>query len=374
MEDTDRIIHKIYEAANEHEYWDELNRELVDRLDGGSIHLLLASLETGAEYVNLFARGDPEFATEYLRDYAGIDFRVPRVMARGLGEFSDEREYVSQEQARQSPIHQDLLPRYDVHHISGANMSLNGCIGWFGISTRSPSEEFDGRQRAILSHLTPHILNALRITRTHSELKLTRDLHSRSLDFVNAGLFLFQQGELVYTNEYAQLLVKNGPFLLHNGNLSCAQPSKAAKLAAFMKGSIGRHADGETLLRVEDSGAAYLVRMHHLTPPLFEGASNRKSSFMVSITELALPAAPDLEEVMRFCAGFEVSRAEEIAVQASLNSTSLATLAAARGVSLDTVRQQLKSAMAKMGLNSQRKLIQAFERFRTMGSATTSSS
>ncbi|RUM95143.1 hypothetical protein EET67_24950 [Pseudaminobacter arsenicus] len=171
MEQPDRILHKLYQAANDAEIWLDASHDISELVKGGPVHLLLASLETGDTYVNLFARGDPGMADEYLHNYAGMDFRTSRVMARTLGDFIDEREYVSEEEARASVIHQEFLPRYDIHKISGSNMCLDGCIGWFGISTKSASDEFESRHREFLKWLSPHVLNAFRIAKTQHELE-----------------------------------------------------------------------------------------------------------------------------------------------------------------------------------------------------------
>ena len=367
MEQPERIIHQIYEAARNPEYWSVVCDDLSEMVSGGSVHLLLASTETGHEYVNLFAKGDPAFASEYLRDYAAIDFRVPRVMARELGALADEREYVASLDVRKSPIYQELLPRYDVHNISGANLSLDGCIGWFGISTARSSSEFDTRQIGMLGQVSRHLLNALKIEKSQQDLRLSRDAAFAGLDLPNVALLLFDLGTLEYVNAAARRLIENGFFFLRQDTLSCTLPAENRQLVQFLERAAAGQDDGSILLRNPDDAACYVVRSHGVGSTYAGAGTLMSRRRVVSIVDLNTPSDCGADEVAEFCVGYGVSRSETKVVHAVLTSTSLAELAEDRGISLGTIQQQLKSAMLKMELNSQKKIFQAFERFRFVG-------
>lgn len=367
LEQAERIVHQVYEAANNPEYWAAVCDDLSELVGGGAVHVLLASTDTGDEYVNLFTKGDPEFASEYLRDYASVDFRVPRVMARKLGIFGDEREYVSTRDVRSSPIHQELLPRYGVHKIGGANMSLDGCIGWFGISTRSSNAEFDGTQMSMLGHVSKHLLNALKIAKSQQDFRISRNSAFAGLDLANAAILLFDRNTLEYANVAAHRLFEGDFFLLHHNKLVCRRPVENKRLAQFLELAADGRSVGSVLIRDPEDAASYIVRSHDLFPR-YVGAGIQKSRYRgISILELNLPANCGLDEVMEFCIGYGVSPSEAKAVHGVLTSTSLAESAENRGISLNTIQQQLKSAMTKMEMNSQKKIFQAFERYRSYG-------
>ena len=63
---------------------------------------------------------------------------------------------------------------------------------------------------------------------------------------------------------------------------------------------------------------------------------------------------------------YGLSEAEIHVRLAVLRHEELKDLAETRGVNPDTVRKQLKSAMAKMDVNSQKELFRMHERFRLM--------
>lgn len=365
MERSEETIHQIYEAANNPEYWMSAAQSIVSLERAGAVHLFLTSIETGHEYVNLFTRDGSGFAAEYIHDYAADDFRVPRVMRRQLGVFSDEREYVSADEAKSSAVHQELLPRHEVYKISGANLCLDGCIGWFGISTPNESAEFDDRQRGYLKRLSRHMLTACRIARTHQDLKLFKDHSLGSLDLLTASFFMMQSGRIVHMNDAANRLIKNSFFAIRNEKLVCLDGARQEKLSSFLKRESRLATDRPLILRHEEEDAAYAISVHDLFPQ-YDGDRLNKSDFQaISIVELNIPARIPFEEVLAFCSGYGATRAEAMAVHASLNSVSLTSFAEARNIRLDTARQQLKSALAKMELDSQKRLFRAFERYRT---------
>lgn len=365
MEKLDRIIHQFYEAPDNPEYWTASCEDLSELIGAGAVHLWLASTETGAEYVNLFTRGDSQFASEYSSDYAPMDFRVPRVMARGLGVFSDEREYVSSTEAECSPIHQQLLPRYGIYNISGANMSLDGCIGWFGISTRTPDSEFDAGQIRLLEHASRHLLNALKINRSRRDLCLSRNLAYSCLDLVNVPLIVLDHKSVAYANKAAYRLFDDGFFLLRRGVLSCTNPAGNEKLAQFLRSPSSGLAEMPLLLR-NPCGGSFLIRVHNLSPTFIPTGNVTVRQRAISIIELDPAMAYEAKDVAAFCSSFGVSAAEAKAVHAVLTSMSLDEFARSKGITLNTAQQQLKSAMRKMELNSQKKIFHAYARFRSL--------
>tara|TARA_R110002020_G_scaffold64495_1_gene171122 strand:- start:5328 stop:6446 length:1119 start_codon:yes stop_codon:yes gene_type:complete len=361
----DRIIHMLYEAAASEEDWYKTACVIGDQVGAGPIHLFLCSLETGREYVNFLARGNPDFAAEYLDDYAATDFRVPRVMAHKAGAYIDERSYVTREEAAGSAIHQEFLPRQEIYNISGTNLTHDGCIGWFGLSTRGPGHDFDDRQRAFLSSISGHVFRAMKLYRNRQDLVAERDLASQTLDLVNTGILILAGSQVLESNATFDRLLEDRFFLLRNDSLTCSDPVQAAKLQHHLAGDRDHASQDCLVLRHPEAGVTYLVQCHALSSPL-PGPQRRQTHQAVSILKLDLDEQPDLEEVTAFCGSYGVSRAEAMVMRAVLASQHLSAFAEDRGIRLDTVQKQLKSAMRKTELNSQKKIFQAFERYRLM--------
>ncbi|MBZ4689432.1 MAG: luxR [Cereibacter sp.] len=355
IDTADRLIHQIYAAVLEPQGWAAVGDSLAALIDGATVHMFLVSAETGRTYINLFARGDPDFAPTYLEGYAADDFRVSRVLARPAGLFGPERAYVSADEARRSRVHQELLPRFGIHDINGANLSFDDCIGWFGIAQSRPGRGIDPMPARLLANLTPHLLRAFRMTRRQADLEHPAAAAPLA-DLPVAAVFIFEAGQMVHLNRTAERLLAEGWFRIgREGQLSCADRRNAARLAAF-------HADGRPegalLLRDSDSGAVHVLRR-------MAGVWPQQARQVLTIT-LLTPPPPNEEEVATFCEPFGLSPAEQRAVRAVLVSQPLSALAREAGLSLYTVQDQLKSAMQKMGLPSQKLVFAAFERSRAV--------
>jgi len=331
---------------------------LADLVGGAHTHLVLADLEAGASYVNLLFRGDPDGAEEYLRDYAAIDFRAPRVLASRPGLVRDERSYVSTQEARDSVIHNDFLPRFGIHNIAGASMKVDDCFGWFGISTLRRDTPFSEQQIAILGTVAPHIHRALRIAKAQHDLKDRCRQEQAVRDIVNIGLVTIRDGEVISANSAARAIFENRFLIVREGKLLCADAAARAPIARLMSGT------GSSAVSVYDveQDCRYLLRRHPTLRP--DTAASR--GFLLSIDISSASQSIALEQVVEFSAGAGVTTAEARALCASLSDIALADFAGDRGITLDTARKQMKSALSKLGLKSQKQLHRAFERYHTV--------
>lgn len=361
----DKIVRQIYEAASDPEIWNETINAIGDHLDFGVIHLMLVSYETGFEYLATAPREDPEFAEEYLRNYAREDFRQVRIFSRPSGVAFDERVIVSEEEKRNSPIHQELFPRHKIYNIMGSNMSIGDSQGWFGVTTRKASEDFTDEQREAFQRLLPHVLQSMHITKTNVDLQVSRSLAYESIDHVKAGVFLFVNGQLANVNRTGKAILKDGYFTIANGALACRQPIADRRLQEYLKKDNGI-LDQPLIMRDRPSEAEYCVRRHDPAPHFSQGRFSNSANQLISITKLRGLSAPVIGDVEDFAGAYGLSEAEIHVLLAVLRHEELKELAETRGVSLDTVRKQLKSAMAKMAVSSQKELFRMYERFRLM--------
>jgi len=257
--------------------------------------MFLVSSDTGRAYVNLFAKGDPEFAPTYLTDHAADDFRVARVLARPPGVFAPERAYVSDSDARQSRIHQELLPRFGIYDISGANLSFGSCIGWFGIARPRPGDGIDGASSQLLSALSPHLLRAFRLVQRQADLDLPAP-SANVADLRATAVFVFEAEQLVRLNSAAERVLADGwVSLRRGGQLTCSDRKNSALLAAFYA---DRRAEALPL-HDPDTGTVHMLRR-------MEGAWPRQQRQVLALTQLT-PPPPQFDEMEAFCEPFGLS-------------------------------------------------------------------
>lgn len=323
--------------------------------------MFLVSGSSGHAHVNLYVGGDPDFAPVYLDDYARDDFRVPRVMAREAGSFCSERVYVSAAEALRSRIHQELLPRFDIHDIHGSNLSFDGNIGWFGIASSRRDRGIEPSAIKLLTALSPHLLRAFKLGVARLGLDDTPDTRTDVADLIASAVFVFDGKRLAELNRFAGQLLNEGWFRLSpTGTLSCADTLENARLAAFQQAVDASPGPVTLHLRHPDSNTLYALR-RWTTGTARIGPTRQ----ILTVTPLTI-AAPSLEQVADFCRPFGVTPAECRVVHAVLSSLPLSAFASQTGSSLYTVQDQLKSAMLKMTMPSQKVIFAAFERYQAL--------
>lgn len=362
MEDHDRLVAQIYEAVLHPELWSRLGMEIADFLGAGTVHMMLASPSEGIEYLSLFPRGDETFASEYLRDYIDLDFRVPRVLANKPGLPIDERSYVSREEARKSPIHQEFLPKYQIYDIVGANLTIGDSLGWFGVSTLRPGDDLDRDRQRVFAKLAPHILNAYTTMKVNHDQRIRSHLADAALDLVDAGILLVRGNKLVKANRAGIAILSDGFFTVVNGKLVCSDPLENTRLARCQDNFVPGTVQQTTIYNLK-AEREFRIRFHaNMLEPGGSGLLKIKE-MIFTIIESDTAEETDPAAVEAFCAGSGVTPAELAVLGVVLSDGNLSRLAVTRGVSLDTVQKQRKSAMAKLGVSSQRELIRAFTRF-----------
>lgn len=366
MDEHIRLVQKIHEAAGNPECWSRLSMEIADHVGGGTVHLMLASPSDGTEYLSLFPRGDPAFAAEYLRDYMSLDFRVPRVLSKRPGLLVDERSYVSPEEVRRSPIHQEFLPKYQIYEIIGANMTIDESMGWFGISTLKPGEDLDARKKRAFAELTPHLLQAYKTLKANHDLKISAGMSLGALDLLNVAVLLVRGRRLWHVNRAAARILDDGFLSFANGRLISRDPMENGRLARFQD-EFSPERSAHIVITDHHHEREYGIRLHASALGYGEERRLQAGELVFSITEMSARAEVDPAMVEAFCAGRGVTAAEQAVLRVVLEDGSLARFARERNVTLDTVQKQRKSAMAKLFLTSQKALVRAFTRFQMLG-------
>lgn len=369
MDRLDATIHGIYEAVETPECWESAGGRIADLVDGRGIHLMLleSAFPDARPHLNIYLRGDPAGAREYLEHYAAADFRYGRVLRNRRGAVIDERAYVSPEEARKSPIHQELFPKYGTHNLAGANLSVDDGAGWFGISNKAADRTFDAQKIGTLERIAPHLHRAFAMIRSRERLRLERDMAHAALDANGAGIVLFSKGEARYANPKALSLFGRGFLAMRRGRIGAAHAAADRRIASlFAQAALTGHP--QTLALTDPAeGTAYHLHLHLPVETVrMPAAARRNGPMVLSITAYSRRPDAGMEAIGAFAAAYGLPPAEARTVAAVINEVNLADEAAARGVTLDTVRKQLKSALARLELKSQKQLVRLFDSFRML--------
>lgn len=348
------LVRHLYAASNGQESWDNIVNKIGDGLDLGVIHLFLTDFGSNTAFVGASPRGDPGLDMRYQLEYSQYDFRLPRIEASKPGLLFDERSITSPDEIKKSPLHQELFVKNDIHKIVGSNLSVGQAFGWFGATTRKASDDFSDLQLQVLGRLTQHFLQAFEICKTKAELLYLKDTNAQALDHFDLGLILLKNNKIRYFNERAELFVNSGLLASLPGLLYARRASEAAG-----SGGIGFEVPSSQEFRLTDpdTGKEFFVTVkQHVNLSGFYA----RDEMLVLVRSVEEPFRATPEAAARFGVLHGLSEAETATVQAILSNEPLTNLAEERGVKIDTVRKQLKSAMKKLRVNAQKDIILKF--------------
>lgn len=366
--DSDRLltlVNGLYDAALAPELWQSAVNDIADAIHAHTSHVMAVDRRDGAEPVNVLARQDPEAIRAYMADFFPIDIRVPRMDAARPGRLVRDPDVWTAEEKRASPVYQDFQRPQKMFHITGSQLGIGNHMTWYGVS-RERDDPFDAAELEFIARIVPHVRQALRLSCVLAEFR-ARDRLLGGL-WAEAGrgvLILAPTGEVTFANALAEEMARNGTIALRrnrlrfheaglNGllaanlsTLAAGRPSPAAHVAGLTTGPYG-----------EQVGVRFVSVPAPAAPDYTAGAA-----LAVLLVPLAREAAPSETEVAQFASLFGLTLSEQRVLGAVAGGEDLAAHARGRGVSLDTVRKQMKTVLAKSGCRSQKDLLRLLERF-----------
>jgi PAS domain-containing protein len=359
----DKIISDLYEAVESKELFSLTLSKIVSHLGAAQSHLCLLGEGNSSIGLNFTANMDPEFLDEYHEHYVNHDYRLKLIARARVGEVLMDDQLNTPEGLRSSPIHNDLFPRYGVNRIMGSNISVDGGLGWFGVTSLRKDGTFSKEVLEDFSRLVVHARKALHLRQLRSEMAERELVHRSANDSQTYAIIMLANGEIEYANQLARDMLDLGFIRIQNGRLVCRDPAEQKKVEAVHR----RVRNGEApLVRLLDkkSNSTYAVQVFNPLPRFIDGRLEPARWVTYKIVQLNpqdVLSSRTLERITQF---YGLSVGESATIAAVIAMEPLAEFSRSKGVQQDTVRKQLKAAMTKMGVNSQKQLFQLYERFK----------
>ncbi len=362
-EQLEKLIAELYESVETERLFSETLSKIVTYLGAAQSHLCLLGKDNASIGLNFTTNMDPSFLDEYHQHYVNIDYRLKLITKSPVGAVMTDDQFNTQEGLRSSPIHHDLFPRYDVNRIMGSNITVDGRLGWFGVTSVRKDGTFSKEVMEDFSRLVVHARKALQLRQLRMETGERELVHRSSNDAQTHGVIMLANGETEYVNQIAQDILDLGFVRIQNGRLVCRNPREQKKLDAVHR----RVRNGEApLVRLLDSktNTTYAVQVFNPLPRFVDGRLEpaRWVTYKIVVLNPQDILSPrTLDRISQF---FGLSGSESAAIAAVIALQPLSDYSRVKGVQQDTVRKQLKSAMTKMAVNSQKQLFQVYERFK----------
>jgi len=361
-------IHDIYDAALHPEMWEGTLAKIADLMHAGPVELALMDPAKPEPDFTADCRIIPEAMDDYFQNIYQVDKRIPRMLALpDRGGILTEQLLTSEEWEHSGEL-RNFLERNETGNLVASNATTKGLITWLGIGRKGYNNPFTPEELAIYNIMLQHVTRALRIHMTERELKLRADGLGGTLSLEDkAVVFLDQNAKVIFSNELAIRLANERTIRLTNDRLALrdihANKKLTTGLHSLAKGLHDNRLFQEVMIFQNSSGCEYGLRLLPLCGDMLNGDGRVTQQNMVIISNLDTMRKPGPAEISRFASLFGLTLAETRVVEAVATMKELSDYAKARGVSIDTPRKQLKSAMEKIGVHSQKELLRRLERF-----------
>lgn len=216
--------------------------------------------------------------------------------------------------------------------------------------------------RAVLADVAPLLAAALRLRRVFEALSARLRAIIARFDRLGLGAALLTAtGVVIEANAIARALIEEGDGLMRkpDGRLRCHDPSSDARLVdAVARALLSAHGNGR------DAEAAFLAPRRSGRPPcvvavhaLIDGLGEVAPGFGCALCFIVDPTRATPLSVDGLALAGRLSAAEADVCARILVGASAAEIAAARGVSTETIRTQRRRVMAKLGVRTRLDLI-----------------
>ncbi len=360
----DHLLPLLYETATDNDQWLPFLSNLGQQLDA-RLATLIARDESARCNLVLQTGADPEAQRLYQSYYNEIDVFFYAAQQRGFnipGSVAPAQAFISDKELRATEYCNDFLLKFGWFQHCFALFGNNGIAETNVSLMRGPHEDaFGHTELDYLRFLGPHIQQALRLGERFRQLRAESEGRKAALDQLSLGVvYVDARGRILGTNAAAEATLSRRDGLSSQGGyLRALQPSENRALSAAIAGtcvnSVGRKNPGGALLITRRSPAKPLQA---IVGPVSHGldvlpAGPAAVVFIHDLSARSRPRADILKDL------YGLTPAELRVTFLLLDGLSAEEISELLSVSRNTVKTQIRSIFAKMGVRRQTELVRA---------------
>lgn len=322
----------------------------------GSSHAQLVGFAPGAVPFNWINDVDEDQIARFVEQERGdpnINVRVRASLNDRPFVIRSEDDYREVGPGPGFDFYRDMCDAYDIPHGCQTKL-LEGRDQFIGLSLNRSRKDgkTDASTRALFAAIAPHVHNAVKIQMALENRGAA--LVIGAMDYVGLPIFVCDEsGEVKARTSEADALLSQGFFRLADGKIGLSHPhDNAALLQALARRH--RHPLGfETLMfRGDGQGMPVIADLCQLPAQPFRLSLASQFLIIVRSGRRWHNAAP---AILRTAFGLSIAETE-VALALARGETR-DQIAAARGTSMQTVKAQLKSIFAKLGVSREVELV-----------------
>ncbi|MGR3590925.1 MAG: helix-turn-helix transcriptional regulator [Limimaricola soesokkakensis] len=355
------LLDEIYHSVISPERWGTLPERLAATVGGGAWALQLVRPGQPRRADLHGCNFDPKLVALYPDRYAALNPWLASLLQRPALQLTHDHHVIQRKGFFRSEFYTEFLrPQGDIHRTFGTIIT-RGDSGSLVVSCNyAPSEAeavgVTGSQ--LLATLAPHLRRAFDLTRMagHSTLQAGTRLID-GLGLPHACYAIDSRGRLVACDSRGAALLERGD-ALRLGDERRLRFADAEANAALDDRLVQEGRVGGSFVVDDRAPQRMLARLSHLPRPLatspieslFRG---ERAIAVLTVIEPGAPGALD-EDLTKL---FELTPAETLVLRRLCEGLSMAEIAAMREVSVNTVRNQIRSLFEKTGTRRQAELV-----------------
>jgi DNA-binding CsgD family transcriptional regulator/PAS domain-containing protein len=365
----DDLLDLIYEAAVQPDLWRPVLERFADRVGGTSAWLSRLDL-ADARGAGIIARIDPAMTSLYLNHYASVNplahvsDPVAYKQSWSLRILTDE-DWMPKDELTAGEYYNDFLRPQNIHSTMMIRLALQGDeVSALNVNRSSAQGQFGAAELEEARRLHPHLIRAFRVSGALAELTLDNSDLSEALERSHHGvLVLGANGRIRQANAAARSLFSDGFGLCVREGRLAAGPGEADRrlsslIARAAQPNWADRIGGSMVLAIPGRARPLKIAVSPLSPDrlaMFGG----KPGVLVMVTDADVGASPTRDGLRE---RFGFTAAETRVALGLLDGAKPQQLADRLGVSVHTVRNQLRSLFDKTGVTCRSELVVALLR------------
>ncbi|MBF0179908.1 MAG: PAS domain-containing protein [Magnetococcales bacterium] len=364
---TAERVGEIYQALFDEAQLAQVLDHIKCDLAGDSILLRMQNRRDNAVRLNIASGYDPAWLRAYQEYFYQVDpypRHVMNDMSIGVVDLGDS--FLAEEVLRSEYYHDFLRPQHKYHCMGGPLLKTDQHIVLFGIQRNREGRAFRPEEARIVNLLVAHLQKILLINQQMADLSLRNHIAEQALSHMVQGVMVFDETlTVVYMNRAAEeILAGDSGIRLTRRGLETPVLAESRRLREMLRRGLRLAAGvGEPprhTLPITPAGDG-MRPFQAMVAPL--RPEHRKMGILPDFPKVLLvlhtldrattsQATIGMLRDLYGLTGAECHLAGELA-----NGRDLDEVARARGISMHTVRNQLKSIFSKTGVNRQVDLV-----------------
>lgn len=357
----DQLIGDLYEAALHHDSFLEVFHQVTTAFGADVFHMFSWDAARNAPHLSIYSPGLnlESVVAQYDQYYGALDPRRSFVEKAAVGQLVSCQDHLTDEYVARSEFFQD-------HHIPGGFRYLMGVrlarpggndilLGMIRAHGRTP---YSVEERATAAGMTSHLQRAINLWQDAKILHRDAAVGSELMEELSlAVLALDERTRVVFANQAAESMLRANACLklLHRRLTASVAAENDALQSAIARVTKSRKSESLALQGTASATHAFFLNITYL-PTLAMRSAFGEATVMVTVRRRG-PGALVVAQQLR--QAFGLSKAEALVAEALISGKTPDECASELGVSLTTVRTQLRAIFAKTRTRNQAEAVSA---------------